>query len=215
MPAHDTINPKRYRQLIAGQWGEAEGGRVFDDMNPYTGGVFAKIPASSANDMAHAIDAAQAAFPAWAAMGARARQALFLNAATVLERRADEIVLLMAHETGSASPFSRFQIQWAVGLLRQAAGYPYLPGGEIVQSDTPGVFAMAVRRPLGVVAGISPWNGAVALGFRTIVAPLACARQHQRAHRGAPARVRGVAARQASLPGFQDNRWRWFRWFFR
>jgi acyl-CoA reductase-like NAD-dependent aldehyde dehydrogenase len=107
-------------------------------------------------------------------MGARARQALFLNAANVLERRADEIVLLMARETGSASPFSRFQIQWAVGLLRQAAGFPYLSGGEIVPSDTPGVFAMALRKPLGVVAGISPWNGSLALGFRTIVAPLAC-----------------------------------------
>ena len=153
---------------------EAREGRSFDDMNPYTGTVYAKVPASGQADMAQAIDAAQAAFPAWAAMGARARQALFLNAASILERRADEVVLAMALETGAATPFARFQIQWAVGLLRQAAGYPYLPGGEIVQSDTPGVFAMAVRRPLGVVAGISPWNGSVALGFRTVVAPLAC-----------------------------------------
>jgi acyl-CoA reductase-like NAD-dependent aldehyde dehydrogenase len=107
-------------------------------------------------------------------MGARARQALFLKAADILERRADDIVLTMALETGSAAPFSRFQVQWAMGLLRQAAGYPYLPGGEVVASDTPGVFAMALRKPLGVVAGISPWNGSLALGFRTIVAPLAC-----------------------------------------
>ncbi len=107
-------------------------------------------------------------------MGARARQALFLKAATVLERRADDIVPMMAQENGATAAYSRFQIQWAAGLLRQAAGYPYLPGGEIVPSDTPGVFAMALRKPLGVVCGISPWNGAIALGFRSIVAPLAC-----------------------------------------
>lgn len=169
-----TTTTKRYRQLIAGEWVEAEGGRTYDDMNPFSGAVFAEIPASGAADAQRAIHAADMAFPAWAAMGARARQALFLNAADILERRADEIVLIMAQETGSAAPFSRFQVQWAVGLLRQAAGYPYLPGGEIIASDTPGVFAMALRKPLGVIGGISPWNGSLALGFRTIVAPLAC-----------------------------------------
>ncbi|QSI33256.1 aldehyde dehydrogenase family protein [Variovorax sp. RKNM96] len=166
--------PRQFQQLIDGEWVGALEGRTFNDMNPFSGEVFAEIPASGEADAQRAIDAADKAFPAWAAMGARARQALFLKAADVLERRADEIVLLMAQETGSAAPFSRFQVQWAAGLLRQAAGYPYLPGGEIVASDTPGVFAMAVRKPLGVIGGISPWNGSLALGFRTIVAPLAC-----------------------------------------
>jgi len=166
--------PRIYRQLIAGRWVAADDGRTFDDFDPYTGEVFARIPAAGGDDAQRAIDAAHQAFAAWAAMGARARQAIFLNAASILERRADELVLLMAQETGCASPFARFQIQWATGLLRQAAGYPYLPGGEIVASDTPGVFAMAVRKPLGVVCGISPWNGSLALGFRTVVAPLAC-----------------------------------------
>ena len=165
---------RTYQQLIDGRWVDADSGRTFDDMNPFDGQVFARMPASTGADATRAIAAAHRAFPAWAAMGARARQALFLKAADILERRADEIVPLMAQETGSATPFSRFQVQWAVGLLRQAAGYPYLPGGEIVQSDTPGVFAMAIRKPLGVIAGISPWNGSLALGFRTVVAPLAC-----------------------------------------
>src|SRR5690606_12225249 len=169
-----AVQTRQYCQLIAGEWVNADDGDAFDDMNPYSGEVFARIPASGSAEVQRAVEAAHKAFPAWAAMGARERQALFLKAADILERRADEVVLIMAQETGTATPFARFQIQWASGLLRQAAGYPYLPGGEIVQSDTPGVFAMAVRRPLGVVAGISPWNGALALGFRTIVAPLAC-----------------------------------------
>ncbi|CAN5801016.1 aldehyde dehydrogenase family protein [soil metagenome] len=164
---------KVYKQLIDGEWVDAEGGRTYQDMNPFNGEVFAEMPDASRADAQRAVAAAQKAFPAWAAMGARARQALFLKAADILERRANDIVLTMALETGSAVPFSRFQVAWAAGLLRQAAGYPYLPGGEIVTSDTPGVFAMALRKPLGVVAGISPWNGSLALGFRTVVAPLA------------------------------------------
>lgn len=174
MPPVLSGETRKFRQLIAGEWVAAESGRTFDDIDPYTGEPFAAVPASGAADVQRAIDAADRAFPAWAAMGARARQALFLKAATILERRTDEIVLLMAQENGAAAAYSRFQIQWAAGLLRQAAGYPYLPGGEIVPSDTPGVFAMAARKPLGVVCGISPWNGAIALGFRSVVAPLAC-----------------------------------------
>ncbi len=165
---------RSYQQLIAGEWVAAASGRTFDDINPYSGEVYARIPASGAADARRAIDAAEKAFPAWAKLGARARQALFLKAADIVERRADELVSIMAQETGASNAYSRFQIQWSAGLLRQAAGYPYLSGGEIVPSDTPGVFAMAIRKPLGVVAGISPWNGALALGLRTVVCPLAC-----------------------------------------
>ena len=165
---------RSYQQLIAGEWVAAASGRTFDDINPYSGEVYARIPASGAADARRAIDAAEKAFPAWAKLGARARQALFLKAADIVERRADELVSIMAQETGASNAYSRFQIQWSAGLLRQAAGYPYRSGGEIVPSDTPGVFAMAIRKPLGVVAGITPWNGALALGLRTVVCPLAC-----------------------------------------
>ena len=140
----NTVAPKvrAYRQLIAGEWVDASSGSTFKDMNPYDSTVFAEIPASSGEDAQRAIAAADKAFAAWVALGARARQALFLKAADIVERRANDIVLIMAQETGAASPFARFQIQWAIGLLRQAAGYPYLSGGEVVPSDTPGVFAM-------------------------------------------------------------------------
>ncbi len=175
--AHGTASATKIQsrpQLINGEWVAAASGKTFDDMNPFTGEVYARIPASGAADAKRAIDAAEKAFPAWAKVGARARQALFLKAADIVERRADELVSIMAQETGASNAFARFQIQWSTGLLRQAAGYPYLSGGEIVPSDTQGVFAMAIRKPLGVVAGISPWNGALALGLRTVVCPLAC-----------------------------------------
>ena len=100
------------------------------------------------------------------------RQRLFLDAANVTERRTKDIVRLMAAETGTGGAFSMFQIKWAVDLLRQSASWAYLPVGEVLPSDTPGRFAMAVRKPLGVVAGFTPWNGAFSLAWRTVVLPM-------------------------------------------
>ncbi len=95
------------------------------------------------------------------------------SAAGIVERRREEIVTLLATETGCASAFAGFQVVTAIRLLRQASNWGYLPVGEIIRSDMPGTFAMALRKPLGVVAGITPWNGAHVLAWRTVVNPVA------------------------------------------
>ena len=87
METVSTTHTKKYRQLIAGEWVAAATQAIFDDMNPYDNTVFAHIPASSEVDAQLAINAAAKAFPAWAAMGARERQGLFLKAADILVRR--------------------------------------------------------------------------------------------------------------------------------
>jgi acyl-CoA reductase-like NAD-dependent aldehyde dehydrogenase len=168
---HAEERVREYRQYIAGQWTGAD--RLFDDLDPYRGTVMARIPAGSRADAARAVDAAASAFPGWAAMPPAGRQALFLRTADIVERRADEIKALLAEETGCASGFAGFQVLTSTRLLRQAANWGYLPAGEVIRSDTPDTFALALRRPLGVVAGISPWNGAHVLAWRTVVNPLA------------------------------------------
>ena len=161
----------RTTHFINGQWSPA-GGRTFADYNPFDGEVFAEVAAGGRAEAQAAVAAADAAFPAWAAMSPRDRQTLFLKAADVLERRTGDIVRLMAHETGSGAAFTMFQVRWSADLLRQAASWGYLPVGEVLPSDTPGRFAMAVRKPLGVVAGFTPWNGAFSLAWRTVVLPM-------------------------------------------
>ncbi|WP_375509033.1 aldehyde dehydrogenase family protein, partial [uncultured Caballeronia sp.] len=69
METVSTMQTKKYRQLIAGEWVTAATEATFEDMNPYDNTVFAHIPASSEADAQRAIDAAAKAFPAWAAMG--------------------------------------------------------------------------------------------------------------------------------------------------
>jgi len=77
---------------------------------------------------------------------------MFLHAADIVERRRDEIIALLASETGCAGGFAGFQVLTAARLLRQAANGGYLPVGEVIRSDAPGTFALALRKPLGVVA---------------------------------------------------------------
>jgi acyl-CoA reductase-like NAD-dependent aldehyde dehydrogenase len=65
-----------------------------------------------------------------------------------------------------------FQMHFVPGLFRQAAGVAYTPIGQLIPSDTPGRMAMGVRRPVGVVGAIAPWNAALILSARSIAAPL-------------------------------------------
>jgi acyl-CoA reductase-like NAD-dependent aldehyde dehydrogenase len=170
--AGDTA-PAVYRQFIAGVWACAENGAEFDDLDPYSGEVMARIPAAGRADAERAIAAAAAAFPAWSTLPPSQRQALFLRAANIVESRRTELVNLLARETGTGGLFANVQVDGAAALLRQAANWGFLPVGEVLRSDVPGAFVMTVRQPLGVVAGFSPWNAANFLAWRTVVIPMA------------------------------------------
>jgi acyl-CoA reductase-like NAD-dependent aldehyde dehydrogenase len=160
------------RQFIGGEWVGAADGATFEDRDPFTGETVAVVPAGGADDAARAIEAAAAAFPAWSQTPPAARQAVFLEAAAILGRRRDEVVSMLARETGCTFGFGMFQLGFVPGLFRQAAATPYQPIGTIIPSDT-GAFAMGVRSPVGVVGAIAPWNAALILSARSIAAPLA------------------------------------------
>src|SRR5262245_22276553 len=151
---------------------DAASGSTFDDHDPFTGDVVARVPAGGRDDARRAIEAAAAAFPAWSETPPAVRQGIFLKAADALEARRDEVVSMLARETGCTFGFGMFQMTFVPNLLRQAAALPYAPLGEVIPSDT-GAFAMGVRRPAGVAGAIAPWNAALILSARSIAAPLA------------------------------------------
>ncbi len=159
-------------QLIGGEWIAGSDGRMFDDLDPFTGGTVARVAAGTRADARRAVDAAAAAFPAWSRTPPAERQRIFLRAADLLEARRDEVVGWLARETGCSFGFGMFQMGFVPGLLRQGAGAAYAPVGQVVPSDMPGTTAMAVRRPVGVVGAIAPWNAALILSARSICAPL-------------------------------------------
>ena len=157
---------------IGGEWTAAEGGKTFEDADPFTGDVVANVPAGTREDARRAIAAAADAFPAWSQTPPEARQAIFLKAADLLEARGEDVGSWLTRETGCTFGFAMFQLHFVPGLFRQAAALPYMPMGEVIPSDT-GAFAMGLRRPVGVVGSISPWNAALILSARSIAAPLA------------------------------------------
>ena len=164
---------REYKMYINGEWVSALDGEVYDDRNPYTGEVFAQVPSGKRADAKRAIDAAVAAFPAWSHTLPAQRQALFLKAADLLEKKQTEIVQILAEETGCTFGFAMFQTMFTPGLLREAAAQAHQATGEVIPSDMPGAFYMAIRQPIGVVAGIAPWNAPLILSLRSICMPIA------------------------------------------
>jgi acyl-CoA reductase-like NAD-dependent aldehyde dehydrogenase len=170
--AQTTSTPPRYGHFVGGEWIDASDGGTFADRNPFTRAVVATVAAGTRADANRAVEAAAEAFPGWSQAAPAERQRVFLGAADILERRRDEVIALLANETGCSFGFGMFQMGFVPGLFRQAAGMAYGPVGEILPSDLPGAFAMGLRRPVGVVGAIAPWNAALILSARSIAAPL-------------------------------------------
>ena len=118
------------------------------------------------------METAAASAAAWPAAQPVERQRIFLKAAYLLEERSDEVVSMLARETGATFGFGMFQSFFVPNLFRQAAGLAYAPMGQVIPSDT-GAFAMGLRKPAGVVGAFAPWNAALILSARSIAAPLA------------------------------------------
>ena len=159
--------------LIGGRSVPASSGKLADDISPWTGEVYARVAAGAPADITRAADAAEAAFPAWSAMGAFERREIFLKAADVMASRGAEAIATLAAETGASRVFAGFNLAFSVQVLREAAAAITRPAGELLPTSIPGAYSMAQRIPLGVVGAISPWNAPLVLGMRSIAIPLA------------------------------------------
>jgi benzaldehyde dehydrogenase (NAD) len=160
--------------LINGERVQAASGAVFERRNPLDGTVATRAPAATVDDARRAVDAAAAAFPAWAAIGPTERRALLMRAAQALEAKGEAFAAAMAAETGASALWAGFNVHLAASGLQEAAAMVTQIAGEIIPSDVPGSLAMGVRQPAGVVLGIAPWNAPVILAVRAIALPLAC-----------------------------------------
>src|SRR5262245_57695628 len=167
-----TTSVRDVKQYIGGAWVGAESEKTYDDLDPFTGDVVATAAAGSTEDVERAVEAASGAFEGWRATPPAERQRIFLKAADLLEERRDEVVSMLARETGATFGFGMFQSFFVPNLFRQSAALAYAPLGQIYPSDT-GAFAMGIRKPVGVVGAFAPWNAALILSARSIAAPLA------------------------------------------
>ncbi|MFC4112889.1 aldehyde dehydrogenase family protein [Nonomuraea zeae] len=159
--------------LIGGKAVPARSGRTVADVNPYTGQAYATVAAAGTEDVALAVDAAQAAFDDWAALSPFARRAIFLKAADLLAERGEQAAALMAGEVGGTRPWALFNVGLAANILRECAAAITAPRGDVLAAQEEGALGLAVREPVGVVAAFSPWNAPLILGVRAVAAALA------------------------------------------
>lgn len=139
--------------LIDGQF--CVGASTIDVINPATGELLAKASCADAAQMDAAVAAAKRAMPAWAGIGADRRAALLHKLADGLEARHDEFARLVVQEQGKPLPFAIQEIMACSAMLRTVSG---LSLDDVSLRNDPECSIVELRKPLGVVAAIVPWN---------------------------------------------------------
>jgi malonate-semialdehyde dehydrogenase (acetylating)/methylmalonate-semialdehyde dehydrogenase len=143
---------------IGGQPVAGTSGRFGDVFNPATGAVQARVPYASADELSAAVEVARAAFPAWAGQSALRRARCMFRLKTLLEERMDDLAAILTREHGKVLDDARGEVQRGLEVVEFACGAPQLLKGEYSDSVGGGVDSYSLRQPLGVVAGISPFN---------------------------------------------------------
>src|SRR5919201_952995 len=144
---------------VGGEWGPSKSGRTYEKRNPARPSeLVGEFPASGEEDVNAAVEAAAAAFPAWSRMPAAQRGAVLLKAADAIEARVEEIAGDMTLEMGKPLRESRLEAARAAAIFRFFTGEAWRPKGEMYEQSATGSALYTVRRPLGVVGLITPWN---------------------------------------------------------
>jgi 1-pyrroline dehydrogenase len=146
------------QQFINGQWVDAAGGKTLDVINPANDEVIARVPASEAEDVDRAVQAADRAFESWSQTTPQDRSLLLLKLADLLEARADELGRLESQNAGKPVGAAIDEMAVCVDLFRFFAGAARVMDGLAANEFLAGHTSIIRRDPIGVVASIAPWN---------------------------------------------------------
>jgi aldehyde dehydrogenase (NAD+) len=146
-----------FANYINGEW--VKRAQTFDDRNPAnTDEVVGTFVKGTAQDVEDAAGAAAAALPGWASMSAPARGNILFKAADLLDRKFEQISAEMTREEGKTLPEGKGEVRRAINILRYFAGEGSRLPGMLVPSERDRVHMFALRKPIGVVGLITPWN---------------------------------------------------------
>src|SRR5215216_1796427 len=136
----------------------ASGERQSDVFDPNQGQVQAQVRLGTAADLERAMDAAKAAQPGWAATNPQRRARVMFNYKALVEAHMDDLALLLSSEHGKVLADARGDVQRGLEVIEFACGIPHALKGEYTQGAGPGIDVYSMRQPLGIVAGITPFN---------------------------------------------------------
>ena len=149
---------KDLKMYINGKFVESRSGKWIDVLNPSTEEVISRQPEGTIEDVNDALDAAKTAQPAWAALPAIQRAAYLNKIATGIRNRREEFIDIIMREQGKTLTWATVEVDVTADYFDYMATFARHIEGEIIPSDRPGEIIMLNKRPIGVVAGILPWN---------------------------------------------------------
>src|SRR6202451_3629498 len=166
---------KSDKNFIKGEWVEPRSGKVIENRNPAnTTELIGMFPASNADDVNAAIDAAANAFEKWRRTPAPKRGEILYRAAEILTERKEDFAQDMTREMGKVLAETRGDVQEAIDMTYLMAGEGRRQFGQTTPSELPNKFAMSVRTPVGVNGFITPWNFPMAIPSWKIMPALIC-----------------------------------------
>ncbi len=149
---------KTIGHFIGGKHVEGTSGRASDVYNPATGEVQAQVALASKSELDAAIENAKAAQPAWAATNPQRRARVMMRFVDLLHRDMDKLAEALSKEHGKTFPDAKGDVIRGLEVAEFCIGAPHLLKGEFTEGAGPGIDIHSVRQPLGVVAGITPFN---------------------------------------------------------
>src|ERR1700690_3594761 len=159
-----AVTPKVFKNYINGEWVTSHVGKSIEDRNPAnTGKLVGMFPASSAEDVNQAVDAAKLAYKTWRLTPAPKRGEILYRAAEILTQRKEDYSRDMTREMGKVLAETRGDVQEAIDMPYLMAGEGRRQFGQTTPSELPNKFAMSVRTPVGVAGLICPWNFPMAI----------------------------------------------------
>ncbi len=144
--------------FIDGKRTPGTSGRFADVFNPATGEVQSRVPLASAAELAAAVDGAKAAQPGWAATNPQRRARVLMKFVALLNRDMDKLAEALSREHGKTFPDAKGDVVRGLEVAEFCIGAPHLLKGEYTDGAGPGIDMYSMRQPLGVVAGITPFN---------------------------------------------------------
>ncbi|TMK10676.1 MAG: aldehyde dehydrogenase family protein [Alphaproteobacteria bacterium] len=160
--------------FIGGKKVAGRSGRSGDMFNPNTGEVQAKVSFADKSEVEQAIANAEAAQPAWAATNPQRRARVLFKFLELVHKEFDGLAQLLSSEHGKTVADSKGDIQRGLEVVEFACGIPHLLKGEFSESAGPGIDLFSLRQPLGVVAGITPFNFPAMIPMWKFAPALAC-----------------------------------------
>jgi succinate-semialdehyde dehydrogenase / glutarate-semialdehyde dehydrogenase len=163
----------RGQGYVAGAWVDADSGATFPVVDPATGRTITEVPRMGAAETRRAIEAAHAALPEWRSRTARSRALVLRRLADLMAERADELAALLVLEQGKPLAEANAEIAYAASFYEWFGEEAKRLDGRVIPTPWPEKRIVVTREPIGVTAGITPWNFPAAMPTRKSAPALA------------------------------------------